>query len=90
MNTLQKRINESIEDLEIMYCRVKKYTDTTDFLFAIELADNMELDRFSEALAENNLTVSIQDNWIQIPSDNFKSAADLQLLVNCFRLCISF
>jgi hypothetical protein len=90
MNTLQKSINETIEDLEIMYCTVKKYTDTTEFLFGIELADNMEMDRFSEALAENNLRVSIQDNWIKIPSANFKTKEDLQHLVNCFRLCVSF
>ena len=90
MNKFQKNINESIEDLELMYCSIKRYTDTSEFLFGIELADNMEMDRFSEALAENNLTVSIQNNWIQIPSANFKTKEDLQHLVNCFRLCVSF
>ena len=90
MNTLQKSINETLEDLEMMYCTVKKYSDTSEFLLAIELADNMEMDRFLEALAENNLTVFIQDNWIQIPSANFTTKEDLQHLVNCFRLCVSF
>jgi hypothetical protein len=86
----KKTINETIEVLEMMYCTVRKYTDTTEFLFGIELADNMEMDRFSEALAENNLRVSIQDNWIKIPSANFTTKEDLQHLVNCFRLCVSF
>ena len=90
MKNFQNSINETIEDLEIMYCTVKKYTDTSKFLFGIELADNMEIDRLTEALSENNLTLSIQENWIQIPSAQFTTPEDLQNLVNCFRQCVSF
>jgi hypothetical protein len=86
----KKTINETIEVLEMMYCTVKKYTDTAEFLFGIELADNMEMDRLNESLKENNLHIAIQDNWIQIPSANFTTQDDLQHLVNCFRLCVSF
>jgi hypothetical protein len=90
MNIPQKKINETIEDLELMYCTVQQDTDTAEYLFKIELADNMEMDRLNEALGENNLSITIQDNWIQIPSVNFTTEEDLQHLVNCFRLCVSF
>jgi hypothetical protein len=90
MRNLKESINETLEDLELMYCNVKNYADTSEFLFGIELADNMEMDRLNEALSENNLTITIQDNWIQIPSANFTTKEDLQHLVNCFRLCVSF
>ncbi|MDB4533740.1 hypothetical protein N9242_02640 [Vicingaceae bacterium] len=87
---MDKFIEETIEDLEIMYCTIKKYDEHSEFLFSIELADNMEIDRLGEALKENNLTVSIQDEIIKIPSTKFSTEEDFENLVNCFRLCVSF
>ena len=87
---MENYIKEAIEDLEIMYCIIKMPTDTSDLLFSIELADNMEVDRLTEAFHDNNLTVSIQDELIEISAKNFSNQEDLQKLVNCFRLCVSF
>ena len=83
-------IKETIEDLEIMYCTIKKYDADSAFLFGIELADNMEIDRLKEALKENNIEIVIQENWIKIPAKSYSTKQDLQKLVNCFRLCVSF
>ena len=81
---------EAIEDLEIMYCTIKKYDDTSAFLFGIELADNMEIDRLIETFEENNLSVSIDKEYINIPKSKFSTKTELQNLVNCIRLCVSF
>ena len=85
-----KFIEEAIEDLEMMYCTVKRYPAAAEFLFGIELADNMEVDRLTFAIKENNLQILIQDGWIKVPSTHFTSKEELQKLVNCFRLCVSF
>jgi hypothetical protein len=87
---MKKFTEEAIEDLEIMYCTIKNYADNSDFLFGIELADNMEIDRLIDAFKENNLIVSIDKKHINIPASEFNTKEDLQKLVNCIRLCVSF
>jgi hypothetical protein len=87
---MKKFTEEAIEDLEIMYCTIKKYADNSEFLFGIELADNMEIDRLIDAFKENDLIVIIDNNHINIPVANFNTKEDLQKLVNCIRLCVSF
>lgn len=89
-NRIEILINDSIEELEIMYCLVTKCNTNSEFLFEIELADNMEIERLNEALTENDLTVFIQNDVIKIPSNTFTTSTDFEKLVNCFRLCVSF
>jgi len=83
-------IKEVIDDLQIMYCSVVEFDDNSEFLFAVELADNMEIDRLKTALKENNLIVSFKDKMIKVPFEKFTTQKDLQKLVNCIRLCVSF
>jgi len=90
MSLSEKNTNEAIEDLEIMYCTVKRYDNNSEFLFAIEMADNMEIDRLKVALKENNISVIIQENLIKIPEAGYRNHEDLQKLINCFRLSVSF
>ena len=89
-NILLKAIIDTVEELQLMYCSVKKNAANSSFLLEIKLADNMEIDRLKEALSDNHLTVFIQDEIIKIPSKNYTTQKDLQNLVNCFRLCVSF
>jgi hypothetical protein len=70
---MKKFTEEAIEDLEIMYCTIKKYADNSEFLFGIELADNMEIDRLIDAFKENDLIVIIDNNHINIPVANFNT-----------------
>lgn len=87
---METYIKETIDDLELMYCTIKKYDNNSEFLFEIELADNMEIDRLIESLTAYKLSVSILSNVIKIPRKHFTTQENFQQLVNCFRLCVSF
>ena len=50
----------------------------------------MEIERLIDNLKENQLEVVIQDEQINIPSNLYNTKEDLQKLVNCLRLCVSY
>lgn len=81
---------EAIEELRIMHCFVEEDEFRAKHLFGIKLADNMDVNRLQEELKANNIFVSVRGEYIRVSTHVFNTKEDLQKLINCFRLCVSF
>ena len=81
---------EAIEDLRLMHCFIEEDDFRAKHLFGIKLADNMDMNRLQEELKANQIFVSVRGEYIRVSPHVFNTKADLQKLVDCFRLCVSF
>jgi len=81
---------EAIEDLRLMNCFIEEDEFRAKHLFGIKLADNMDIDRLQEEFKANNVYVSIRGEYVRVSPHVFNTKVDLEKLVNCFRLCVSF
>ena len=81
---------EAIEDLRLMHCFIEEDEFRAKHLFGIKLADNMEMERLQAELKANNIFVSVRGEYIRVSPHVFNTKEDLQKLVDCFRLSVSF
>ena len=81
---------DAIEELRMMHCYIEEDKYRAKHLFGIKLADNMDINRLQEEFKANNVYVSIRGEYIRVSTHIFNTKEDLQVLVNCFRLSISF
>jgi len=89
-NYCQDITKEAVEDLREMHCFIEDDNYRAKHLFGIKLADNMDMDRLQEEFKINNLFVSIRGNYVRVSPHVFNTKEDLEKLVNCFRLAVSF
>ncbi|MBL4593863.1 MAG: aminotransferase, partial [Flavobacteriales bacterium] len=81
---------EAIEELRLMHCFIEEDDYQANHLFGVKLADNMDVNRLQEEFKDNNIFVSVRGEYIRVSPHVFNTKEDLQKLVNCFRLCVSF
>ena len=81
---------EAIEELRLMHCFIEEDDYRAKHLFGVKLADNMDIARLQEELKANNIYVSVRGEYIRVSPHVFNTKEDLQKLVNCFRLSVSF
>ncbi len=81
---------DAIEELRMMHCYIEEDKYRAKHLFGIKLADNMDINRLQEEFKANNVYVSIRGEYIRVSTHVFNTKEDLQVLVNCFRLSVSF
>jgi selenocysteine lyase/cysteine desulfurase len=86
----EKITSEAIEELRIMHCFIEEDEYRSKHLFGIKLADNMDMEKLQEEFKDNNIFVSVRGEYIRVSPHVFNTKEDLQKLVNCFRLCVSF
>ena len=89
-NYCEKITEEAIEDLRLMNCFIEEDEFRAKHLFGIKLADNMDMNRLQEELKANNIFVSVRGEYIRVSPHVFNTKEDLQKLVDCFRLSVSF
>ena len=85
-----KITGEAIEELREMHCFIEEDAYRAKHLFGVKLADNMDMERLQEELRDSNIIVSVRGNYIRVSPHVFNTKEDLEKLVNCFRLSISF
>ncbi len=81
---------EAISELRLMNCFIEEDEYRAKHLFGVKLADNMNINRLQEEFKANNVFVSVRGEYIRVSPHVFNTKADLQVLVNCFRLAVSF
>jgi selenocysteine lyase/cysteine desulfurase len=81
---------EAIADLREMHCFIENDDYRSKHLFGVKIADNMDMEKLQSELSENNVYVSTRGDYIRVSPHVFNSKEDLQKLVECFRLAISF
>jgi len=81
---------EAIDDLRLMSCFIEEDQFRAKHLFGIKLADNMDINKLQEEFNANKVIVSIRGEHVRVSPHVFNTKDDLQTLVNCFRLCVSF
>ncbi len=81
---------DAIEELRLMHCFIEEDQYRSKHLFGVKLADNMDMNRLKEEFKANNIFVSVRGEYIRVSCHVFNSKEDLQKLVNCFRLSVSF
>ena len=81
---------DAIEELRIMHCFIEDDKYRAKHLFGIKLADNMDMEKLQLELKTNKVFVSVRGEYIRVSPHVFNTKQDLQTLVNCFRLCVSF
>jgi len=81
---------EAIEELRLMNCFIEEDEYRAKHLFGVKIADNMDVNRLKEEFENSKIFVSIRGEYIRVSPHVFNTKEDLQRLVNCFRLCISF
>ena len=81
---------EAIEELRIMHCFVEDDNYRAKHLFGIKLADNMDMNKLQDEFKANKVFVSVRGEYIRVSPHVFNTKKDMQTLVNCFRLCVSF
>jgi selenocysteine lyase/cysteine desulfurase len=86
----EKITSEAIEELRIMHCFIEEDEYRAKHLFGIKLADNMDMEKLQDEFKDNNIFVSVRGEYIRVSPHVFNTKEDLQKLVNCFRLCVSF
>jgi selenocysteine lyase/cysteine desulfurase len=89
-NYCQKITQEAIEDLREMHCFIEDDNYRSKHLFGVKLADNMDMERLQEEFKSNKIYVSVRGNYIRISPHVYNTKEDLEKLVNCFRLAVSF
>ena len=81
---------EAISDLREMHCYIETDNYRSKHLFGVKLADSMDMEKLQEEFSENKIYVSIRGNYVRVSPHLFNTKEDLEKLVQCFRLAISF
>ncbi len=89
-NYCEEITKEAIEELRIMHCFIEEDIYRAKHLFGVKLADNMDMGKLQDELKANNIFVSVRGEYIRVAPHVFNTKVDLEKLVNCFRLAVSF
>ncbi len=89
-NYCQQITQEAVEDLREMHCYIEDDTYRSKHLFGVKLADNMDMKKLQEELLNNKIYVSVRGSYVRVSPHVYNTKEDLEKLVNCFRLAVSF
>ena len=81
---------EAIADLREMHCYIEDDNFRAKHLFGIKLADTMDMESLQEQFKLNQVVVSVRGNYVRVSPHLYNTKEDLEKLVQCFRLAISF
>ncbi len=89
-NYCEKITAEAISDLREMHCFIEEDNFRAKHLFGVKLADNMDMEKLQAELKQHKIHVSVRGQYIRVSPNVFNTAEDLEKLVQCFRLAVSF
>lgn len=81
---------EAAADLREMHCYIEDDNYRAKHLFGIKLADTMDMESLQEQFKLNKVVVSVRGNYVRVAPHLYNTKEDLEKLVQCFRLAISF
>lgn len=81
---------EAAADLREMHCYIEDDNYRAKHLFGIKLADTMDMESLQEQFKLNQVVVSVRGNYVRVSPHLYNTKEDLEKLVQCFRLAISF
>ena len=73
-----------------MHCYIEDDNYRAKHLFGVKLADTMDMETLQEQFKLNQVVVSVRGNYVRVSPHLYNTKEDLEKLVQCFRLAISF
>jgi selenocysteine lyase/cysteine desulfurase len=92
-NNIQEYCNAlttpAVAELREMGCWIENENNRAKHLFGIRLPEHASLEKMQEALAENNIKISVRGSAVRLATHLYNDENDMQKLVDCFKEAIN-